>query len=64
MIAYTERKQTLQRKQTYDYKSRKGKGKDKFGIWDYQILNTICKIDREKDLFVFSTYYPISCNNL
>ena len=35
MIAYTEQKQTLrQRKQTYDYKSRKGKGKDKFGIWD------------------------------
>ena len=35
MISYTEQKKTLrQKKQTYDYQSRKGEGKDKSGMWD------------------------------
>ena len=49
MNLYTKQKQTHRyRKQTYGYQREKEERRDKLGVWDYQIQNTIHKIDKQK----------------
>ena len=52
MNLFTKQKQTPRhRKQTYGYQSRK-EGRDKFGVWNYQIHTTMFKIDKQQGFSV------------
>ena len=49
MNLWTKQKQTHgQRKQTYGDQRGEGGRRDKLGVWDQQILTTICKIDKQQ----------------
>ena len=65
MNLFTKQKQTLRlRKQTYGY--QRGRWvRNKLGVWDQQIQNTIYKIDNQKGFTVqHRELYSIPCNNL
>ena len=49
MNLYTKQKQTHRhRKQTNGYQREEEEGRDKLGVWDYQVQNTTDKTDKKK----------------
>ena len=49
MNLFTKQKQTHRhRKQTYGYQRGKMGGKDKLGVWDWQVHSTIFKINNQQ----------------
>ena len=50
---FTKQKQTHSlQKQTYGYGEPWGGGRDKLGVWDEHILNTIYTVDNQQELTV------------
>ena len=66
MNLFTKQKQTHRhRKQTYGYQRGRGWGRDKLGVWDYQIQTTIYKINNKVLLCSTGNYiqYPVLNHN-
>ena len=65
MNLFTKQKQAHRhRKQTYGYQRGEGE-RDKLGVWDQQIQNTIYKIAKQQGPTVqHREPYSISCNKL